>query len=148
MAGVGRTPALRASPPPAEKPAANALSRARPLSRVSRAIRSRGRGLPTAKYKAAAFPKLKKVPGVTGSTPALPRMPSVPNRCRFKNPKPPYSRRPNRGYHAHRLDRFLHVMDAQHRRALPNRDRASGKRARQAFLDGQAADKRSHETFA
>ena len=75
-AGVGTTPAMSASPPPWEMPAARADSSIGPDSRVSRTISTCGRS--ACASAAAARPSATASSAVSFS-PATPRTPSVPN---------------------------------------------------------------------
>src|SRR5215218_9015471 len=85
-AGVGSTPPSSASPPAAATPAASAASSIGPDSRVSRTIRTCGRGASSeavaARPRAVASSALRNVP-------ASPRTPSVPKSLRSALTRPP-----------------------------------------------------------
>src|ERR1700687_6089517 len=82
-AGVGTTPASKASPPIEQIPATSAASIMSPDSRVSRPMRIVHR---PARFcwqaDARARPRRNAVSTLTGSTLATPLTPSVPNSCR------------------------------------------------------------------
>src|SRR5919204_2160288 len=78
-AGVGRTPASQASPPPSAIPAASAASSIGPDSRVSRTSRTWGREVGLS--SAAARPS-DSASSAVSSVPAIPRTPSVPKSLR------------------------------------------------------------------
>ena len=87
-AGVGRTPPISASPPAAATPAASAASSIGPDSRVSRMIRTWGRG--ASSEAVAARPRAVASSAVM-NVPASPRTPSVPNSFLLASPATPES---------------------------------------------------------